>query len=446
MTDYSDATAIVVRWVKFWEEEVKNARSATENTNANALAYLAGNATLNPDEQASTLSVINQRIANQKAITAQMRASFQGPASKVARAIGSNTAQGSSITNWKRFFEDWRAYQDGAADEKVVFRAVTFASEPSASDNGNVKRLTVGIQGAGDRMECGRHATTAYCEVTSKPSPFRAISILKGPQGPQNALDVYAGPSSTQDMEHWNGLRTSGNVTNPNMNGTNTTTDNAAVTSINGWVLATTLGVPTFLINTTAAELWRERAMTGASQPFVFSLATASTTKTFTQRIPAGVMANRRVPILPYLPVRMTTGWEGTITIAWGSKSQAFTHSDLTAGAWVNLYVDRDADLYPEVFDTDDASYTITIATGAGASTNEVHFGFFDAPSGVMWNGNWYWVISNDDEPVIGGTLSFADTATAAGEIQDTICMAFEDENVGAYLMTAGTNTLADPA
>lgn len=426
--------------MKVWEEELKNAISATENSQTNLAALTADMETLSEAGKATVAAQSLARRATQATIAGNARAQLMPILAQIGRTIASETVQGDNISDLTQFFRDWRAYQDGGTDEKVTGRAVTYAAEPAASSTGNFWRLTVGIGGTGDKIESGRHATTQTIKCTSKPAPYRAVFSFQGTQGALDALAYTAAPQPGPNaLTQINENDTGNSVTNPNMTGNSDTTDNAAVTVMTGWTLATSAGSPSLLIEKTAAKLWRGRS-------YVFSISGASSTKTFTQSIPSGVLTDRYRNFLPVVPVYLNTGWAGTLTITWGSKSQAFTEANMTAGDWVALAVDRDLDLYVANFDQTVSTWALSIATGAGAGSNELAFAGFWAIEGTKYNDIFYYAFGDDDEPTEGATVSFADTQTNAGEIQDTIDFALQDEQVGAYLMTAGTNTLADPA
>lgn len=434
---YATSIAKLVKWVKVWEEELKNAVSATENTATNLAALNVDTGPLSEGGLLELVAMSKARRATQASIASQARAQCLPILAQIARDIGSQTVVGDSITDLEQFFRDFRYYEDNTADDKVGVRSVTYAANPAASATGNFWRLTVGVNGAGDKIESGRHATTQTLKVESKPAPYRATYAFQGTQGPKDALDYTAAPEADTLLQY-NENDTGSAVTNPNMTGNADLTDNAAVTVMTGWTLATAAGSPTLLINKTAGELWRGRS-------YVFSIATASATKTFTQSIPAGVLTDRYAPFLPCAPFYLKTGWAGTITFTAGSKSQAFTEADLTNVTWVVLAMDRDADLYVQNFDQSVATWSLSIAMGAGSAA-ELSFAGFWALPGKKYNDIYYFAFGDDSEPTEGATVAWADTQTNAGEIQDTLDFAFQDEQIGAYMMTAGTNLIADPS
>ncbi len=389
---YADDTATLVKAIKLIEEELKNAVSATENLATNSASLANDIDSLSGAGKAAVTAGLKALRDDRARLRDAAWTILEPIFAQIARTIDSPTVDGERLTDPERFFRDWRAYQDGAPDEYVGGRAVTYAAEPAGAAAGWLRRLTVGRGGAGDKIESGRHNYTVTARVVRKPGAWRAVTALQGTEGPIDALDYRTAPapSAEVEIEHINennpGLLGSAS----NMVGNADTTDNAAVTVMTGWTLATTAGSPTLLIEKTTAKLWRGRS-------YVFSISGASSTKTFDIRLPSTAQENAFTPVLVMAPFYLNAGWAGTITLEWGSKTQSWTEADLTAGQWVNLVIDRDADCYPVNFDETEANVKLTIATGAGAGTNELAF-------------------------------------------------ACEGRVLGAYLMTSGSNLLADPA
>lgn len=436
-------TTSTVKWVaaiKVVEEMVKSATTAADNFTTVSAALIANTGAIGTSGTFIMLAALAGLRAQLVAIKTLARALVMPIQAQIARDIDSPIVSGDSINDLKRFFIDWRFYQTNTADEKVTARAVTYAAEPAGSAAGYVRRLTIGTDGTDAKIESGRHNYTVTAKVTDKPDTFRAVSTLMGTEGPIDALEYRTAPGADADVTitHANDVDDAGLVSNPNMTGNTDTTDEAALTVMTSWTLATTAGAPTPKIESTT--VWRGKA-------FVYSMATASATKTFTQVMPAGVLSDPYKPVLPFVPMYLNAGWAGTVTITWGNKSQAFTEADLSAGNWIPLIVDRDQDLYPLNFDTNGATWALSIANGAGAGANEVLWaGFFVAPF-TYYQDVPYAIISDHTQPALYATRTFADSVTAMGGInQDVLGFIFDDEAVGAFLNTTGTNTLADPA
>lgn len=434
---YADDTATLVKACKFGEEELKNARSATENTLTNGRALVNDMDTLSDAGRSAIASAVAARVRTQAGIKEMMRTIFLTIFAQIARTINSDTVQGESIIDLPGYFRDWRFYEDNTADEKVTARAVTYASEPSASANGVIRRLTLGRGGSGDKIESGRHDGTVTARVTEKRGWDQTVTLSMG-DGPIDDLDYQTGSKKTATIRAISEINDGGLVGNATLRAGNgqAVADNTAVTALTGWTLTNTSGTPTPTIDTGTAfrSLAYSIAVTGSS-----------TTWTISRNMNDAVTASPFTPVLPGSPFEMEAGWSGDITIGWGSKTQGFTESDLTAGDWVWLFPDRDADLYPVNFDQDDAEWSLAIATDA-ATPEEVTCGGFYAAVGTVYEDVWYWYFADHAQATVNATFTMTDSCTNAGIIQDMLGFAFDDDGVGAYLMTAGTNTLADPS
>lgn len=432
---YADETATFVKAIKVIEEELKNARSATENTLTNAAALANDIDTLSPAGKAAVTAQLNARVAAQEGIKAFGRALLLPILVSIGRFINSTVVDGESISDLREFFREWRVYEDVTADEKVTARSVTYASEPSASANGVIKRLTVGHLQSGDKIESGRHDTTVTATVTEKSGWDQSITLSMG-DGPQNLLDYQAGSPRTVTIRAISEVNDGGLVGNATLRGNTSVTDNAAVTALTGWTLTNVSGTPTPTIDTGTAfrSLAYSIAVTGSSTSWKISrnMENTATSQPFT-------------PVLMGVPMELENGWSGDITLGWGDSTQAFTEADLTAGDWVWLTPDRDIDLYPINWDQDDSEWSLTIATDA-ATPEEVTVGGVFAGFGTLYEDVWYWYFADQAQATVRTTFTMADSNSNAGIIQDVLGFVFDDEGVGAYLMTTGTNTLADPS
>ena len=431
---YANDTATLVKAIDFINRERDNAATATDNTKTNGAALTNDLDTLTGAGRDAVSTAVAGRIRAQLSIKAMGRAILLAIFAQIARTINSPTVNGESITDLDAFFRDWRYYQDNTADEKVTARSVTYASEPSASANGVVRRLTVGPWQSGDKIESGRHGTTVTARVTSKQGWNQSITLDMG-DGPADALDYKTGGSVSGAIQAISEVNTGGLVGNSKLTGNADVSDNAAVTVITGWTLTNTTGTPTPKIEKTAGKIFR-------SNSYAISVDTNSTTWTISRNVENIATSEPFVPVLMGVPVYMNTSWTGTITLGWGSKTQAFTESDLTATDWVWLFPDRDVDLYPVNWDQDDPEWSVAIAQ---TSANEVVIGGVFAAKGTKYEDAWYWYFADQAMATVNSTFTMADSNSNAGVIQDTLGFVFDDESVGAYLMTAGTNTLADP-
>jgi hypothetical protein len=433
-----------VKAVKFGEEELKNARSATENTLTNANALTNDVDSLSEAGKQAITAATSSRERTQGGIKNVMRAIFLTIFVQIGRDINSDTVQGENIVDLRKFFRDWRFYEDNTIDEKVTGRAVTYASEPAASVHGVIRRLTVGRGGTGDKIESGRHNGTVTARVSSKQGWRQTVTLSMG-DGPADELDYTTGSKNTVPIEAISEVNTGSLVGNATLRaGTGqSVANNTAITALTGWTLTNTSGSPTPAIETTAAKVFRSLA-------YSISVGGASTTWTISRNMEDAVTADPFRPALMGVPFYMNAGWAGDITLGWGSKTQAFTEADLTATDWVWLFPDRDMDLYPVNFDKDDPEWSVSMATDA-ANANEIVIGGVFAAFGTIYEDVYYWYFADQAQAVVESTFTMADSATNAGEIQDTIGFVFDDDGVGAYLMTGNSGatsatTLADPA
>jgi len=435
---YSDDTGLFVKVIKYIEEELKNAVSATENTQTNADSILGDMTTLKVQGQNSITQVLNQRNADQAKIKNIGRTLLIAAFVGIGRTIDSPQITGSTVNDIALFFRDWRVYQDVIADEKVTARAVFYAAEPSPTANGTIVRCTVDERG--QKIESGRHDSGVTVEVTSKPSTFNATyGIYQAAEGPADGLDYQAASNTKVTYAAISRTTPGGLVSNPTLVGNADTADDAAVTVINNWTLTNVSGTPTPKIEKTAAKIFRAQNDTD----FAISVSATGTTWKIAQNMPSEVLSDPYAPVAFAVPFYMNTGWTGNITLGWGSKTQIFTASDLTANDWVWLIIDRDADMFPNQFDQDDPEWSVQIES---TSANEVVMGGVFAAKPVKFGGVYYWVFSDQAIATLNTKFTMADTNSNAGIIQDTLGFVFDDDDEGAYLMTTGTNTLSDPA
>lgn len=429
---YADDTASFVKAIKVVKDDITS--SATFQTNASALQIDVD--TLSTAGVAAVAAALKDRRDDHAALRARGRAIVDPTLVQIGKTINSDAVAGDAIRDYAKLFRDWRYYQDNTADEKVTGRAVTFASEPAAAATGILRRVTVGSNGAGDKIESARKAKTVVGRVISKPSNYTSIIQLgNDDDGPIDALDYLAATTNKVNVDAINEANPGSGVTNATLRADVSTNGAAptATTGYTGWTFTKTSGTVTVV----TSPVWR-------SLPYVTRVVDADADATWSQPMPAQVLADAYLPWLPGAPIYMEAAWTGDVTITWGSKSQAFTEADLSAGAWVHLVVDRDTDLYPINFDTAGGTWAIRLENDS-AMTKYIQIGGFFAAPGTKFEDCYYFHFSHSSYPAIEATLSFADTATAAGIIQDRLSFLYGDDLVGAYLMTAGTNTLSDP-
>lgn len=319
----------------------------------------------------------------------------------------------------------------------VAQRAVTFAAEPAAGDNGIMDRLTVDEWGV--TIEAGLHNQTVDVQVLEVPTRYKHVVRVK-PR--QSGVDVFnlLGPSGYVDITAPNDAASGegGIVSNPNLTGTNTTTDEGAVTSCTGWTLSSPSGSPTHLWDTGIAY----RGNAGSHK-----LYGNSTTRRFSQPLVVKT-AHLYTPRNYMLAVYKTGTPVGNITLTWGGKSQVFTMGGLSAG-WNYLRLDRDRDLWPSQFASSDAALQVDFEFTSGSdASNYINLAGIFGQVYKRFDGAWYGVWSrNGVATALGSVGSFADTMTTAGKNQTALWLAYydlPDVRDFAYLRSSGSPTLAD--
>ena len=349
---------------------------------------------------------------------------------------GSRTVDGSSIDNYPRLFLDINADLLGGTPDYIDPRAVTFAANPAISATGIFRRLTKDIQN--EPIEDGYHNQTKTIRITSKPVRYQSVAQIEGaPSAYADELGFRAGrPRISTGLIAVNDSQQPSGIYNPYLTPSDLTHD-ASITSVPNWTLNTS-GGPTFKVDT--GVLWRGRTystkFTGANAAYV----------ELTQVIPAAVFAD---PFRPWdlgVPIRLTTGWQGTIDLTWGGKTQQFTHADLTNGSFVHLFPDLDQDLYPKRFDAAGAMWKLKL-TNSQVNTDYIYIGGYLPYPMIKHEGVHYSHFSDASEPTVESTKTYADTATAAGKLQDVLSFCYADLAPGeAHFPTSGATTISDPA
>jgi hypothetical protein len=118
---------------------------------------------------------------------------------------------------------------------------------------------------------------------------------------------------------------------------------------------------------------------------------------------------------LPYLAelwvyphASLTTG---TMTVTWGSQSEAFTLSTLTAGAWNQVFLTRDKLLWPANFNVAGATFAISIAShDQEVLVDEVRFGSMEPFDGTWWHAGG----SSAAKFLLDDTTTITDSFTAS--------------------------------
>lgn len=319
-------------------------------------------------------------------------------------------------------------------DYDVDRRKVTWAAEPTADDAGGIINRLV-VDESNVEIEGGLPATID-CTVIAKPAQYRSITRL---QARTKGIDIFnlLGPDGFVDIEAVNGAGGRNLVTNPNLSNANSSTDETAVTSLSGWTVSDAVAGMTHKIDTDIA--YRGNA-------FSHKLYGTSGTRRFSQPL---IVARSDIytPRLYMLAVYVTGTVAGTLTVTWGSKSQAFTIGSLSAG-WNYLILDRDRDLFPSQFDSGDNVLQIDVAMTTGDASNYINLAYVGGQNMVNFNGAYYAVWSRNGVSTLYDLNSLADSQDGAGLNQNALYYAYHGTEAAnyAYLrhIDDGTETIAD--
>ena len=323
----------------------------------------------------------------------------------------------------------------------IADRAVSYAAEPSADDNGIIDRLTVDEDGS--EISAGLHNQTVDLFVTSQPSRYRSIITIKARTKGADIFNLL-GPTAETVIEAVNDAYAGdGIVTNPNLNQGLSSNTNAADlsgdTSNAGWTLSKS-GSVVHVWDTSIAY----HGLTGSHKMY-----TNSTSRTWSQPLVVSD-AHRRLPRNYMLAVYKTGTPVGNITVTWGSKSQVFTMGGLSAG-WNYLRLDRDKDLYPKNFSGSGFALSVEFAFTSGSdASNYINFGGFFGQNYKQHDGPFYGHWSRTGLSALSlsqaAAFTFADTMTSAGKNATALYLAYHltNDRLSAYLPESGSPTIAD--
>lgn len=444
---YSDATAIETKWQDLWYTRLTAMRAeyTTEGK-----TYLDGIEAAGVKAKQSAGATVNAWL--DQWTRAKCRESYYAEVAPymctqiLSRALGQDgrIAREQYWRDRRDFMADTGESTGGSTDQKVPGRAVTFAADPAAGATGQFFRLTSDHRG--QKIESGKKNHTVKAKIVgtgaSGAGAHRSIAEIVGGAASDDHEPVDyrkgSGDKNKLKIEAVNEVyNPTALISNMNLYGNASANHGDAVSAITGFTLTNVSGSPSVTVDTT--NKWRSKR---------FSIRVSGASTSWKAAWTSGISVSqdkRYTPFMIMVPMLMEAGWAGDITITWGGKSQAYTEADLSAGAWAYLKIDRDSDLFPAIFDTDDATVSITIATDA-ANTKYVTLGGLYVCEGQRHEGVWYFHFSHTADSVLDSTVSWADTCDFAGKRQDLIAWMHEDDEGRhwAYLCTTGTNTLAD--
>jgi hypothetical protein len=349
---------------------------------------------------------------------------------------GSPTVSGQTVNNLARLFRDISADLLGGTPDFVTKRAVTFAADPAAGAVGVIKRLTV--DHLDEKLEGGYHNQAKTVTVASKDAAGRVTLRIQGVgQDIGDELDYRDGRPQATNLLVVSDVTgpTPGSVLNPWLTPADLEHDDP-ITDIINWTRTPT-GSPTVAVDTTIR--WRNR-------PRSLRFTGGNTTAVeYAQPLRPILTSNPWAPWTVGVPVYLESGWQGTIDITMGGKTQQFGHAALSAGNWVVLSFTLDEDNWPVNFDAAAPVLSIKLTNGA-TNTASIRVAGVLPQRMVQHEGIWYSAFAHITNPTIEQSITITDSCTFAGVIQDVISFLYHDAAPGwAHLPSSGTATMPPP-
>jgi len=158
----------------------------------------------------------------------------------------------------------------------------------------------------------------------------------------------------------------------------------------------------------------------------------------------AGRSFDKDKPYVPAIIAAKSGSCDGTFTMAWGSKSQAFTVSS-TFGTNGTIYIvtpDIDKDLFYENWMSDSGSFTLTLASWTTGKLHIIEAGLYTMEE---INGLYYCPIGKEIPWQVGDLFTQAISQSADGLIQRWLTRQTRVKS-GLVLPYSGTPTEADPS
>lgn len=342
---------------------------------------------------------------------------------EVGKAIGlpTDSVDDDFWVGWRNYLDDTGIFTGGAVDSKVTARGLTRASEPTLTD---FLILRLNVDELGQAMETGYAQRHTIEVVSGTGAGFRDV-LIEGRRKGQDIFERLGSGESLQirsiDDTNFQGSQI---LANPTL--ANSVADGADITALTGWELS-------------ATNVWKADTSTTAAYYRTLERSIKTTTNgAYIQQDFSTELGGREpmVVVVACYPTGMASG-DG-ITVAWGSKSQAFTA--LTQGQFNYLVVDRDKDLYPLQFDTAGTGNRVKLTVARSSGT--MHIAAVFGVTFVRLNGAYVAVVSKNTLPAQGYKGDFTDTFSLGGKANDLFAGMFGDETPEAYLNTTGTNTI----
>jgi len=132
----------------------------------------------------------------------------------------------------------------------------------------------------------------------------------------------------------------------------------------------------------------------------------------------------------------------GTLTVTYGSKSQAFTIGSMTNASWNRVIIDRDRDLWPGRFNNANAAIDIAVTSLATSTIliDEVFFGPM-----LSADGTFFHISPNSGTGATNFLLEDKFTWADSLAGSDSKIQQFLWRSFGRYLPHAGSPTITDP-
>ena len=196
----------------------------------------------------------------------------------------------------------------------------------------------------------------------------------------------------------------------------------------------TTADVTLMELTIDTADIYRDAA--GDDEPTAIRFnGNNSITQTFDS---AGVDFTRLVPIDFVVPMKRESTADGTVTVTWGSKSQAYTVSGFSDGVYSELFPDQDTDLWPRNFVNENATFKVA---WSGRATGELVFDEITLVLRDQIDGSWYAIHGDGTKFILEDTFTVANSIPSDSKIQKWLWRRYN-----RYLPSTAAPTIADPS
>lgn len=229
--------------------------------------------------------------------------------------------------------------------------------------------------------------------------------------------------------------------------GTGTDTSPSDIGAWEGWD-----GSAEVAITGTDYELATTGDVDGSASPYMSDVSEAAsgvplalglkTAKGIRQQItsPPGLF----VPILPFMAVYRPASLTAVdLTVSWGSKSQVFDETDLTADTWVLVYPDLDKDLFG--FNWQDTQNYVSWVASNRSGSGSLWLDAGRVHPFTFWGGLWWQVHAGPIPDAVGAaerSYTFAHTLSGSDSVvQRLIHLAY-----GRYFPSSGSTLITDPS